>query len=157
MIVRVSGRKGATATTTVMVMAAVLTGCSSSSSDGPGQVAAEYVAAYSKGDLKTACQYTEPSYQAQCTTAAGLSTYSGQNLKVHKIVTSGDRALVSITGTICVNGACQSATDPQSGMPNQTTSFDQAWNEATSSPANAAAASPMKRVSGKWYIANTAS
>lgn len=152
-----AGRKGVVVTAAVMVMGAGVTGCSSSTSNGPEQVAAKYVAAYSKNDLKTACQYVDPAYRAKCTSAAGLGTFSGQNLKVHKTVISGDRALVSVTGTICVNGSCQSATDPQSGMPNQSVSFDQAWNRAVSSSSNNAAASAMKRVSGKWYIADTAS
>lgn len=148
-----AGRKGPIVAAALMVAAAGLSGCSSSNSSGPGQIAAKYLAAYSKSDLKTACQYGEPAYQAECATAAGLGAYSGRNLKVHQVVTSGDEALVAVTGTICINGTCQTVSDPKSGMPNQTTTFSQAWNQAMNG--NTSAATPMKRVSGKWYIAQT--
>ncbi|MDQ2850160.1 MAG: hypothetical protein M3Y49_05380 [Actinomycetota bacterium] len=146
-------RKGPILGGALMVAVAGLSGCSSSNSSGPGQVAAKYLAAYSKSDLKTACQYGEPAYQAECATAAGLGAYSGKDLKVHQVVTSGDEALVAVTGTICINSTCHTVSDPTSGMPNQTTPFDQAWGQAMNG--NISAATPMKRVSGKWYIAQT--
>ncbi len=146
-------------------MVAGLTGCSSTNSsapasnDGPAQVATQYVTAYSKNEPKTACRYVDPAVRATCASHAGLGTYSGQNIKIGKPVISGDRALVAITGTLYLNGSSLSITDPQSGMPNKTISFDQAWKQAVSSSSSLVlsnrAASAMKRVSGKWYIVST--
>ncbi len=137
----------------VVMSAGIVTGCSSSSSDGPSAVAKKTFTAYSKGDYKTACGYIEPDQRARCLSSYSSGSVSGQNIAVHKTVISGDRALVSITGTICVSGACQTITDATAGMPTQGVTFDQAWSTETGSNAVATdAATPLKRISGKWYV-----
>lgn len=140
----------------VLVSAAMMTGCSSSSNDGPSAVAKKTFAAYSKGDYKTACGYIEPDQRARCLSSFASGSVSGQDIAVHKTVTSGGRALVSVTGTICVSGTCQTVSDPDSGMPTDGVTFDQAWSKETGASASNDSATPLKQISGKWYVVSTA-
>lgn len=129
-----------------------VTGCSSNSNTGPDAVAKRYMSAVTKGDLKTACNYVQPDQKAKCLSLIGSGTISGQDLKVHKVVVSGDRALVAVTGTICFSGQCVTASDPSSGMPSAGRNFDQAWSAAVSNTDSSNAASALERVSGRWYV-----
>jgi hypothetical protein len=102
------------------------------------------------GKFLVACSYFVPAMQAPCR-GLRLPRYSG-HISVVGAITSGDLALVELTGHICLTGhGCQTNTDSSIGLPSGSETFKQAYDKAlhgstTFSPA------PCRKVNGKWYV-----
>jgi len=114
--------------------------------------------AYRNTDIGRFCAVVLPSQQAACNSAAlanAFATVRVSNVAIHRTAISGDRALVSITGKLCLAGRCQAATDPNSGMPSATVSFERAWRIAASPQGGTTAGSPFERINGRWYLVLT--
>lgn len=71
-------------------------------------------------------------------------------------VISGKRALVKVTGHVCLSGKsdCQSNSDPEAGMPSGSESFTQAYDKAVAG--NAFSPLPCIKVKGRWYVNGSA-
>jgi hypothetical protein len=101
------------------------------------------------GNLRLACSYAVPSQQANCR-GLQISLPKGR-VSVVGALTSGDRALVEITGHICMAGnGCQTSTDPFLGMPKGSQTFSQAYDKAFTSGEFSPV--PCLKVNGKWYV-----
>jgi hypothetical protein len=67
-------------------------------------------------------------------------------------IISGSEALVSATGSICVNGGgCDGNSDPSLGMPAGQAAFAQAYDQALD---NSSSFSPVPCIdeNGSWYV-----
>ena len=76
-----------------------------------------------------------------------------KNFGIGYVAIDGTKALIGITGTICVphqTPKCFTNTDPaaifKSGKP-----FATLWTQAVAAPANVYSLSPAVKVNGKWY------
>ena len=115
----------------------------------PEQAADGLVQAELAGNLHLACSYAVPSQQASCDSLQ-ISLPKGHVLVVGAL-TSGARALVEITGHICMSGnGCQTSTNPSLGMPTGSQTFMQAYNKALTSGEFSPV--PCLKVNGKWYV-----
>jgi hypothetical protein len=131
-----------------------LVSCSAAATVAPGhgtpQDAVDGLAqAELPGHWQLACSYFVPAQQASCR-GVHLPPPKGHAL-VGGAVTSGDVALVEITGHICTEGsACLTNTDPSFGLPKGSETFKQAYDKAL----NSAELSPIicMKVNGKWYV-----
>jgi hypothetical protein len=106
------------------------------------------------GNSSQICSYLVPSSQSACNQQA-LPAFTG-NIVVDDDIISGSEALVSATGSICVNGGgCNSNSDPSLGMPTGQDSFAQAYDQALN---NSGSFSPVPCIeeNGMWYV-NSAS
>ena len=79
--------------------------------------------------------------------------YAGQadrKLTVDGAVVSGKRAMVKVTGHICLSGKteCQGNTDPQLGLPTGLEMFTQAYDKVV---AGGFSPVPCIKVNGRWY------
>lgn len=103
------------------------------------------------GHIRLACSYVIPSQQASCRKLPLWLLPKG-HISVVRAITSGDLALVAVTGRLCAHTGndCQTGTDPSAGMPNRSETFKQAYDKAyygsEFSPIN------CKKVHGKWYV-----
>lgn len=131
---------------------------SASGSVGPGHLTPEaavtgFLTAIYAGDHAAECTYLKPSVQADCahsTPTASPPTVTG-SFVVHNAVIQGDKALVSVTGSECTSGVgCLSNSDPASGMPSGSVSFQQAYNDAVTNGAFSPV--PCVKINGKWYM-----
>jgi hypothetical protein len=104
------------------------------------------------GNLPQACSYIVPSKRTVCLNSLnGQTTAPAGQVSVVNVVTSGNQALVAVTGHDCVNGTqCQSNTDPTVGMPNGSVTFAQAYNEAVTTGSFSPV--PCIEINGKWYV-----
>jgi hypothetical protein len=143
--------------------AAGVAGCGGGSSGGgapanpqsdPKTTAAAFIAALKTGDVSTVCKYVKfPStVTGSCPDLIGQAMLGGftGTATVGNDAISGDRALVSTTGTFSVIGQRVSNTDPNAGLPSGSTTFAQAFATAQGS-----ASSPdltLVRVNGLWYF-----
>lgn len=127
----------------------------------PDGVMAGVVKALSTGPLIDFCKYEQPSQQSACNSTFGQVTKAEA---AHQLPTfkdfalgytaiDGTKALVGITGTICVPNqkpSCYTNKDPaailNSGKP-----FATLWSKAVAAPANVYSLSPAIEVNGSWY------
>lgn len=125
---------------------------SAGQSNTPQGVAQRFSNALASKAMAQACALVVPAERSLCSGqyATDVQQLTISDMTVHQAVTDGDRALVSVTGRVCAGSQCQGATDPTSGMPSSTLSFDQAWAAAAKSPTSAA--SPCRRINGIWYV-----
>jgi hypothetical protein len=96
------------------------------------------------------CTYFVPAQQAAC---RGLqpSLPTGGHVSVVGAITSGDLALVEITGQVCVAAnECQTSNDPSVGLPTGSVTFAQAYHKALTTPEFSPV--PCKKVNGQWYV-----
>ena len=113
-----------------------------------------FLAADMAGAHPTACSYEAPAIQPSCEQAAGpvsQPAISGRYV-IHGQVIAGGRALVEVTGSICMpSTGCASNADPAHGMPASAAEFSRAYglamNQGGFSPV------PCVKVSGEWYVA----
>ena len=117
--------------------------------DTPEQAADGLIQAEQAGNQRLLCSYAVPSQQANCRSLQ-IFVLKG-HISVVGALTSGDRALVEITGHTCWAGnGCQDSTDPSLGMPGGSLTFTQAYNKALTS--NEFSPVPCLKVNGKWYV-----
>lgn len=117
--------------------------------DTPEEAADGLIQAELAGNLRLACSYAVPAQQANCR-GLQISLPTG-HVSVAGALTSGDRALVEITGHICMSGnGCQTSTNPSLGLPTGSQTFTQAYNKALTSGGFSPV--PCLEVSGKWYV-----
>jgi hypothetical protein len=142
-----------------------LTGCSGSTSspststggthtvapghDTPQDAADGLIQAELAGNQQQACDYFVPSQQANC--RGQQPSLPKGHASVVGAVTSGDLALVEVTGRVCVStNACENSTDPTVGLPKGSVTFQQAYSKALSSVTFSPV--PCKKVNGQWYV-----
>ena len=117
--------------------------------DTPEQAADGLIQAEQAGNQRLLCSYAVPSQQANCRSLM-IFALKG-HISVVGELTSGDRALVEITGHICWAGnGCQDSTNPSLGMPTGSLTFTQAYNKALTNGEFSPV--PCLKVDGKWYV-----
>jgi hypothetical protein len=115
----------------------------------PEEAADGLIQAELAGNLRLACSYAAPAQQASC---RGLQiTLPKGHVSVVGALTSGDRALVEITGQICMSGnGCERSTNARLGLPKGSQTFTQAYDKALTSGGFSPV--PCLKVNGKWYV-----
>jgi hypothetical protein len=121
-------------------------GAASGGASSPAGAAVGVLNAKSKAQL---CAYEQPKVQAQCQRGGwGPNTVS---VKVVKVVTSGDRALVAVIGKVCPDGPdCLTNESPDAGMPSRSLTFAHAWSDTVRS--SGLSPIPCVKVDGRWYL-----
>jgi hypothetical protein len=115
----------------------------------PEDAADGMIQAELSGNQRLACSYFVPAQQASC--RGLLLTLPKGHVSVVGAITSGDLALVEITGRMCVSAnVCQTSTDPSIGLPRGSKTFRQAYEDAFNSTAFSPV--PCKKLKGKWYV-----
>jgi hypothetical protein len=75
---------------------------------------------------------------------------SYKDIRTGEIRTEGNRALVVITGSVCLDGqACRSNRDPHL---EHSRSFDQVYAQEVGSGNSSSFVVPFTRVGGQWYV-----
>jgi hypothetical protein len=123
----------------------------------PQQVVTGFVQTELAGQWAKLCSYFPPAKRSGCTSSAGgLSGKPTGKLTVDGAVISGKRALVKVTGHVCLSGKsdCQSNSDPEAGMPSGSETFTQAYDKAVAG--NAFSPLPCIKVKGRWYVNGSA-
>ena len=127
-------------------------------------VVSHFLALRETGEWAAACRYFVPGSTArtQClrqvpSADKGLS-YTGA-VAVPAAVADGSRALVSVTGHLCVSdsrfkgqGRCVANANPGAGMPGAKLSFQAAYSLAVSKADRSFSPWPCQRVHGEWYL-----
>jgi hypothetical protein len=113
------------------------------------------------GPITDFCKYEQPSQQAACKSTFGRVTKAEvasqlptfKNFALGYTAIDGTKALIDITGTICVPNqkpSCYTNKDPaallDTGKP-----FATLWSQAIAAPANVYSLSPAIEVNGSWY------
>jgi hypothetical protein len=157
-----SGAAGGTASSTGSAAGATAAGTASASTGGgaaasgvatPQQVVTEFIQNELAGHWSKLCYYFPPAKRPGCSSDAGsLSGKPTGKLTVDGAVISGTRALVKVTGHICLSGKsdCQGNTDPELGMPTGSETFLQAYDKAVAN--GAFSPLPCIKVKGQWYV-----
>jgi len=127
----------------------------------PAGVMAGVVKAITTGPFIDFCKYEQPSEQSSCrsefgkvaqaSVASQLPTF--KNFALGYSAIDGTKALVGITGTICVPNqkpSCYTNKDPAAVFDSGKT-FATLWKEALAAPANVYSLSPAIEVNGDWY------
>lgn len=119
------------------------------------------VKALSAGPITDFCKYEQPSQQSSCRSTFGQVTKSEvasqlptfKNFALGYLAIDGTKALIGVTGTICVPNqkpSCYANKNPaailDSGKP-----FATLWRQAVAAPANVYSLSPAIEVDGSWY------
>jgi len=123
----------------------------------PQQVVTGFVQTELAGHWSKLCSYFPPAKRSGCTSdAASLSGKPTGKLTVDGAVISGKRALVKVTGHVCLSGKsdCQGNSDPEAGMPSGSETFTQAYDKAVAG--NAFSPLPCIKVKGRWYVNGSA-
>jgi hypothetical protein len=136
-------------------------GSASPSNATPTGVMAGVVKAITTGPIIDFCKYEQPSEQSSCKSTFGQVTKAEvasqlptfKNFALGYTAIDGTKALIGITGTLCVPNqkpSCYTNKDPaavlDSGKP-----FATLWSEAIAAPANVYSLSPALEVNGSWY------
>lgn len=139
-------------------------GSASPGNDSPNAVMIGVVTAVQTGHLTDFCKYVEPSKQADCNSTMSQVTPAqvrGQmptfkDVKLGYTAIDGDKALIGVTGTICVpqhKPSCFTNSDAaalfESAKP-----FGKLWTQAIKAPANVYSLSPAVKINGNWYAYN---
>ena len=123
----------------------------------PQQVVTGFVQTELAGHWSKLCSYFPPAKRSGCTSdAASLSGKPTGKLTVDGAVISGKRALVKVTGHVCLSGKsdCQGNSDPEAGMPSGSETFTQAYDKAVAG--SAFSPLPCIKVKGRWYVNGSA-
>jgi hypothetical protein len=148
-----SSTASATAATTASASTATGTGAAASGVATPQQVVTGFVQTELAGHWSKLCSYLPPGKRSSCTSgAASLSGKPTGMLTVDGAVISGKRALVKVTGHLCLPGNtdCQSNSDPEAGMPSGSETFTQAYDKAVAG--NGFSPLPCIKIKGRWYV-----
>jgi hypothetical protein len=136
-------------------------GPTSPGNDSPGDVMAGVYSSITKGPITDFCKYEQPSQQSACNSTFSQVTKaevasqlpSFTHFGLGYVAIDGAKALIGITGTICVPNQkpkCFTNTDPaaifSSGKP-----FATLWTQAVAAPSNVYSLSPAIKINGKWY------
>jgi hypothetical protein len=117
--------------------------------DTPEEAADGLIQAELAGNLRLACSYAVPAQQANCR-GVQVPLPKG-HVSVVGALTSGNRALVEITGQICLTGiGCKTSTNPSLGLPTGSQTFTHAYNKTLTSGGFSPV--PCLKVNGKWYV-----
>jgi len=133
------------------------TGSVAGGSGTPQQVVTGFVQTELAGHWSELCSYFPPAKRSGCTSdAASLKGKPTGKLTVDGAVISGKRALVKVTGHVCLSGKsdCQGNSDPEAGMPSGSETFTQAYDKAVAG--NAFSPLPCIKVKGRWYVNGSA-
>ena len=121
-------------------------------SGGASSPAGAVIGALNAKSKEQTCAYVQPSVQAQCL-GRPWTTFT-VSVKVEKVVTDGDRALVAVLGDVCVFGYyCLTNQTPDAGMPTGSLTFAKAW-EDTIHHSSGFGPFPCVKMDGKWYLHN---
>lgn len=152
-----SSTANATAATAASASTATGAGAAASGGATPRQVVTGFVRTELAGHWSKLCSYFPPGKRSGCSSqAGGLSGKPTGKLTVDGAVISGKRALVKVTGHICLSGNsdCQSNSDPEAGLPSESETFTQAYNKAVAG--GAFSPLPCIKVKGRWYVNGSA-
>jgi hypothetical protein len=115
----------------------------------PQEAADGLIQAELAGNLRLACSYAAPAQQASCR-GLQISLPKG-HVSVVGALMAGDRALVEITGQVCMSGnGCEWSTNARLGLPKGSQTFTQAYNKALTSGGFSPV--PCLKVNGQWYV-----
>lgn len=129
--------------------------------DTPGDVMAGVVGSITKGPITEFCKYEQPKLQSQCNSTFSQVTPamvasqlpSFKNFGMGWVAIDGAKALIGVTGTVCVpnqNPKCFTNTDPEA-IFKTAKPFATLWSQAIAAPPNVYSLSPAVKIDGKWY------
>jgi hypothetical protein len=123
----------------------------------PGDAVDGFYQSELAGDWTAVCSYVKPSAQALCLAGTSGQAAATGNATVGTTVTSGNEALVSVTGSICApSSPCVSNSDASLGMPSSPSQFPADYQTAvansTSSTTTVISPMPCSQIDGKWYV-----
>jgi hypothetical protein len=153
----------------IAVLACLVGGCSSSSSRAstavaghasPSGVATLFIRGLLAGENSVVCGAITPSEEQSCRQSTNrnnvFSGYSG-HLTVNQVSTSGDRALVAVTGSVCQPGTgpgrCLSNSADGAGLPSSPSLFDYTYDHpVVTLRGEMWLVIPCFESSGSWYV-----
>ena len=98
-----------------------------------------------------ACKYVLPYQRESCFYTITGFTFSA-HVAIHRVITEGTRALIELTGTVCELGVeCVSNGQPNAGMPNAGTQFENAYSAAVYAVSSLSPV-PCREIDGRWYL-----
>jgi hypothetical protein len=129
--------------------------------DSPGGVMIGVIDALSSGHYSDFCKYEQPSQQSSCNASLSQVTAAEaksqlptfKNVQLGYVAIDGTKALIGLTGTICVPNqtpSCFTNNDP-AALFDSGKSFATLWSDAQSSGANVYSLSPAIQINGSWY------
>lgn len=142
-------------------------GSASPGNTSPPGVMEGVIKAITTGPITDFCKYEQPSQHSTCESTFGQVTQaevasqlpSFKNVALGYTAIDGTKALIGLTGTICVPNqkpSCYTNKNPaallDSGKP-----FAKLWSQAIAAPANVYSLSPAIEVDGSWYAYTTTS
>ncbi|HLI57294.1 MAG TPA: hypothetical protein VKY26_09740 [Actinomycetota bacterium] len=118
----------------------------------PAAAYAGYLDAAALGQVSTECSYVLPSQQPSCPQVMNGATVTiqGAPITIGTVDVVGTQALVVPVGTVCLDGHCLPNTDPNAGIPSDSSGFTHAYNQATQTETDPAAG--LDQVNGQWYL-----
>jgi hypothetical protein len=119
----------------------------------PRAAVAGFVRTELAGHWTQLCSYFPPGKRSACVSGSGsISGKPTGKLTVGSAVVSGKRAMVRVTGHICLSGKtdCQGNTNPEAGLPTGSETFTQAYDKAVAGGAFSPV--PCVKVNGRWYV-----
>lgn len=147
----------ATASAASTANAGTGTGSTAAGFATPQQVVTGFVQTELAGHWAKLCSYFPPAKRSGCSSSAGsLTGKPTGKLTVDGAVIRGKRALVKVTGHVCLSGKsdCQSNSEPEAGMPTGSETFTQAYDKAVAG--NAFSPLPCIKIKGRWYVNGSA-
>jgi hypothetical protein len=129
-------------------------GSAAAGSATPREAVAGFVQTELAGHWKQLCSYLPPGMRSAC--ISGSTSISGKptgKLTVGSAVVSGQRAMVPVTGHICLPGRsdCLGNTNPEAGLPTGSETFTQAYDKAVAAGGGFSPV-PCIKVNGRWYV-----
>jgi hypothetical protein len=129
----------------------------------PGDAEAGFYDAFYARQLTAACGYVVPGQRAGCPASLRTPAAAAGSLRdaaLGFVVVKGDEAIVTMTGLICGGPAapagCLGQQDPAWIFGNSLT-FDALWARIAKEGGNPLTATPLRQVSGRWYVDLTTS
>ncbi len=131
------------------------TGASSSSSGAASakQLGQAFVTSLQDGDYGSFCAFATADQVAKCKSdiaEAGSST-TFKNIALGSVVVQGGQALITLTGTVCVSGQCQSESNPNAATANSTFAKTYAQASNSNDPNGSFFVSAGVEQGGRWY------
>lgn len=121
----------------------------------PASAVAGYTGNIMRHRPRAACRYSLPDYQGICAIAVEGMYLLGSKITgtwtVGHVVTAGDRAIVDVEYEACLGRYCVTNTNPNAGLPDSGTSFNNAFRQAL---ANFDYATDCVRLQRGWYVDN---
>ncbi len=142
-------------------------GTASPGNGTPDGVMIGVVDSITSGHFTDLCKYEMPATQSQCNSAmsqvtpsvAASQLPSFKNMKLGYTAVDGTKAIIGITGTVCLPNqtpSCFTNNDP-AALFDSGKSFAALWTQALNAPQNAYSLSTVEEVNGSWYAYTSSS